>query len=189
MAAGYIAPMVLSVALLRAVNVGTANRMRMEALTTVMRNAGFADAVTYIQSGNVIFTPQGDESATRAAIETQLAADLGMTITSIVRTGAELADVISRNPFATSTDDDSRLHVSFLLTEPAADDVAALSAMVAAGSFGDDELAVNGREVFLRYATRAGTSKLTGSVLEKKLRTPATARNWAVTNKLAELSR
>ncbi len=163
--------------------------MRMDALTTVMRNAGFTDAVTYIQTGNVIFTPRGDESATRAAIETQLAADLGMTITSIVRTGSELADVISRNPFATSTDDESRLYVSFLLAEPAPDDVAALSAMRAAGAFGDDELAVNGREVFLRYATRAGTSKLTGVVLEKKLRTAATARNWAVTTKLADLSR
>ena len=161
----------------------------MDALTTLMRNAGFADATTYIQTGNVILTPRGDESATRAAIEAQLVAELGLTITAIMRSGAALTDVVSRNPFASSTDDKSRLHIAFLLAEPAGDDVAALSAMVAAGAFGDDELVVSGREVFLRYATRAGTSKLTGAVLEKRLRTPATARNWAVTTKLAELSR
>ena len=178
----------LSVALLRAVNVGTANRIRMDALATAMRNAGLVDAVTYIQTGNVIFTPVGDDDEMRAAIEAQLRTELGLTITAIVRSGAALADVTKRNPFVASVDDESRLYVSFLLAEPAADDVAALSAMQKAGAFGGDEFVVSGREVYLRYATRSGTSKLNGAILERKLRTAATARNWAVTTKLAELS-
>ncbi|CAB4893420.1 unannotated protein [freshwater metagenome] len=176
--------MALSVALLRAVNVGTANRIRMDALATVMRNAGFTDAVTCIQTGNVIFTPRGDEASTRVAIEAQLTADLGLAITAIVRSAGELAAVADGHPLAEAGVDPSQLYVVFLEDRPLAEHVVALAAM----DFGADSFAVIGRELFVRYAHGAGTTKLTNAVIERKLKQAATTRNWKVTTKLAELA-
>jgi uncharacterized protein (DUF1697 family) len=177
------------VALLRAVNVGTANRIRMDALRTVFHAAGYVDATTHIQSGNVIFSSADEASVVRARIERHITSDLGLSITAIVRSADELGAIGSGHPLAASTSglagDPSQLYVTFLSDEPSIDDVAALVAM----SFGDDELIVVGREVFVRYAQRASQSKLTNALIEKKLRCASTTRNWAVICQLVELTR
>ena len=175
----------LTVALLRAVNVGAANRMRMDALRGVFVSAGYDDAVTYIQTGNVVFTSTDAEHVVRTTIERQINTELGLAITAIVRTGAQMAAVVARNPFGTDTADSTRLYVGFLTGEPPRDDIAALEAM----DFGDDAFRVVGREIYLRYAVRSSQSKLTGALIERKLRQQATVRNWAVTMKLAEMTR
>ena len=182
--ANYICGMGLAIALLRAVNVGTANRIRMEALRDAFAAAGYSGAVTHIQSGNVIFETNDDEATAAAKIERQITSDLGLSIVAILRSAAALADVARHHPFATTEGDPSQLYVAFLATEPTTDDVSHLSAM----SFGDDALVVAGREVFVRYASRPSQSKLTGAVIERKLARPATVRNWGVVTKLVELT-
>jgi uncharacterized protein (DUF1697 family) len=175
----------LSVALLRAVNVGAANRIRMDALRAVFLAAGYDDAVTYIQTGNVVFTATSTEDASRATIERQINNDLGLSITTILRTGDQMAAAVASNPFVADTDDATRLYVGFLAGEPSHDDVAALKAL----AFGEDAFRVVGREIYLRYAVRSSQSKLTGALIERKLHQPVTVRNWAVTMKLAEMTR
>jgi uncharacterized protein (DUF1697 family) len=52
------------VALLRGINVGRKNLLRMPDLAACFRDAGYRDVHTYIQSGNVLFTsdrPGGPE--------------------------------------------------------------------------------------------------------------------------------
>ena len=44
------------VALLRGINVGGKNLIRMPDLAECFRNAGYGDVRTYLQSGNVLFT-------------------------------------------------------------------------------------------------------------------------------------
>ena len=174
----------MAIALLRAVNVGTANRMRMEALRAVFDSAGYPGTVTHIQSGNVIFETNDDSAAAAAKIEQQITTDLGLSIVVILRSADELAAVARQHPLATTDGDPAQLYVAFLGTEAAADDVNRLSAM----SFGDDALVLAGREVFVRYASRPSQSRLTGAVIERKLARPATIRNWGVVNKLVELT-
>ncbi len=182
---GYVDAVGLCVALLRAVNVGTTNRVRMDALRAVFHSAGYPDAVTHIQTGNVIFTPTHDVATTRNKIEQQIERDLGLAISVILRTGAELDALLSRNPLLDTAADAARLYVVFLSSEPSPVDVEAFESL----SFADAQFAVSGREVFVRFAAGAGQSKLTGGLIEKKLRQRATMRNWAVTSTLAELSR
>jgi len=52
-----------------------------------------------------------------------------------------------------------------------------------------DELAVLGREVYLRLPSGAGRTKLTLDWLERRLGTRGTARNWRTVTKLVELAR
>ena len=173
------------VALLRAVNVGSANRIKMADLRAAFVAEGFADAVTHIQTGNVIFTSKQDEAATKRRVEALITKHFDLSITAIIRTAAELRAVTCSNPLLSETEaaDITKLHVVFLEAAPA---TAAVKKFLAA-PIGDDVVRVVGREVYVRYASGAGTTKLTGSVWNR-LGVASTARNWNVTGALADLA-
>ncbi len=108
------------VGLLRGVNVGKHNRVRMADLRRVIEELGYEDVRTLLQSGNVVFTT-GDAAATaerklRAAVK----AELGLDVVILVRTRAQLAGVLERNPLAEHATDPKRHLVSFLADKPAA---------------------------------------------------------------------
>ncbi|MDP2308153.1 MAG: DUF1697 domain-containing protein [Pseudomonadota bacterium] len=170
--------MPVSIALLRAINVGTTNRIRKEALRDAFVAAGYPDAVTYIQSGNVLFGTDEPPRVSEARIRKQLQDDLGLTIDVLVRTADELARIAMAHPFSARTEDLTRLHV-FFLSEPLPE--AALHAL-RARSFGSDEWTAAGREVYVYYPNGAGGGKFS-------LKAVATARNWNVIEKLVELAR
>src|SRR5215813_3406502 len=91
-------PVVIS--MLRAVNVGGHNLIRMEALRTVYESLGFQDSQTYVQSGNVVFRTK-ERNLPRLTIQIEeIERAFGFRPAVIVRTPAELRDVIARNPFA-----------------------------------------------------------------------------------------
>ncbi|MCU1401116.1 MAG: hypothetical protein JWN62_4225 [Acidimicrobiales bacterium] len=172
------------VALLRAVNVGSTNRIKMADLKAAFVAAGCADAVTHIQTGNVIFRDKRSAAAVKAFVEGLIESAMGLRITAIVRSAAELTAVTTSNPFVDhDTRNISKLYVAFLDAVPTK---AAIEAFVAS-SIGDDEVHVLGREVYIRYAVGAGTTKLTTGVWNR-LGVPMTARNWNVTTTLARLA-
>lgn len=173
------------VALLRAVNVGGANRIKMDRLRVAFVGAGYPDAVTHIQSGNVVFASTQPAAAVKRSIEALIVEEFGLAITAIVRTQQQLAAVTTANPFLPGEADLAKLHVAFLDAEPTR--VAADAFVAAAAKAGDDEVRLAGREVFIRYSNGAGRSKLTATVW-KRLGVDATARNWKVTANLAELA-
>ncbi len=171
------------VALLRAVNVGAANRMKMADLRAAFVAAGFDDAVTHIQTGNVVFASTKSAAAIKETVEDLIRTDLGMKITAIIRTAKELAAVAKHHPYGAS--DLKGLYVSFLDGKPTKDAIAALAAV----EFPHERLEVIGREVYIDYgAASAGTSRLSNAIIEKKLGLAATSRNWTVVKNLAELA-
>ncbi len=87
------------VALLRAVNVGGTGQLPMAALVAMCVDAGFSDVRTYIASGNVVFRSQGDEATVRDALAKRLQAHAGKPVGVLVRSAAEMADVVRGNPF------------------------------------------------------------------------------------------
>jgi uncharacterized protein (DUF1697 family) len=171
------------VALLRAVNVGSTNRIKMVDLRAAFVQAGYADAVTYIQTGNVIFSSDRSEQQVKAAAELVIHARLGLSITALVRSAADLRRIAAFHPLG---DDGTAtgLHVCFLDAAPAPDRVASF----ARRTFTDASSLLIGREMYLRYRSGAGTSKLTNALIETKLGVPATTRNWNVTTALAEVA-
>jgi len=172
------------VALLRGVNVGGNQRVPMAALRQLCDDLGYADVVTYIQSGNVVFrSPARRAAAVERAMTVAIEKDLGLKVSVIVRTQAELATVAAGNPFGNA--EPNRLHVAFLDTKPAAARVRALEAFDA----GADEVKVRGREAYLHTPKGYGNSKLSGPFIEKQLQVAATARNWNTVTKLLEMAR
>jgi uncharacterized protein (DUF1697 family) len=52
---------------------------------------------------------------------------------------------------------------------------------------GRETIEAVGHELYLTYPAGVGTSKLTGAVIERRLKTRGTARNWNTVTKLAAL--
>src|SRR5688572_9957014 len=91
--------MAVFVALLRAVNVGGTGKLPMTELRQLCEKASFANVTTYIQSGNVVFSTRLGEARVQRLLESALANRMGKPVGVHLRTPAELADVIARNPF------------------------------------------------------------------------------------------
>jgi uncharacterized protein (DUF1697 family) len=172
------------VALLRSVNVG-GRRVNMKQLAALFTGLGYEDVVTYIQSGNVVFST-GSRSANTVerAIEARIRRELDVEVSTLIRTKAELDRILRTNPFVGTKADPSRLHVTFLAARPAA----ALVRMADEFDAGSDEFRVVGREVYVHCPNGYGTTKINNTFFEKKLQTVATTRNWSTVNRLAELS-
>ena len=172
------------VAMLRGVNVG-GKQIKMPALAALFSDLGYTDVVTYIQSGNVVFTSpsRGGDTLARA-IEARIARDLGMDVRVLLRSRAELERVQRGNPLLRAGADPTKLHVTFLATKPAAALVGAVKEL----DFGADTFAVAGREVYVHCPNGYGRTKINNTFFEKKLDVAATTRNWNTVNKLLELA-
>ncbi len=146
---------------------------------------GHVDVTTYLQSGNVVFTSPGDAAArVAAALEERIATELGVTVTVLLRTGADLDHVVAGNPFVRRGADPAKLHVTFLADAPDAGAVKGLAAPTGE----PDELVAASREVYLHCPNGYGRTKLNNAYFERRLRVAATTRNWKTVTKLRELA-
>lgn len=172
------------VAFLRGINVGGKNKVKMEALREICAALGFENVKTYINSGNVIFeTGEKSDDKLAAAIEKAIESELSLTLKVMVRTMAEINEIIKNNPFAGQFDEDKYLHVLFLNEALPSEKKEFL---LAHGSE-DEMFAVQNREIFCLLKKGVADSLLGKGFIDKKLKTPATARNWRTINKIAAL--
>lgn len=171
----HIKSMTSFIALLRAVNVGGTGKLPMADLKAMCEAAGFHSVRTYIASGNVVFESKLPETAVRKELEGRLLAFAGKPVGVVVRTAAEMAEVLARNPFPHAAT--NRTVAIFLDAAPPADALASMSGRV------DEEVALGRREVYVYYGANMASSKL---------RIPAaksgTARNMNTVAKLAAMA-
>ena len=174
------------IALLRAVNVGSHNKVKMDALRTLCTSLKFKDVQTYVQSGNVVFrTKEEDLIRVSARMEKAIEGSFGCRPNVIVRTPSEFRDVIVRNPFAARDGmEPSKLLVMFLATDPAAEARQKILQM----KTDPEELQLYSRELFIYFPEGMGRSKLQIGVIEKALKTPGTTRNWNTVNNLLAMA-
>ena len=170
------------VALLRAVNVA-GKSLAMAALRDYASAPGLDDPRTLLQSGNLIFRSTGKKPAElERLLEREAEKRLGVTTDFLVRSERELAAIIASNPFAAAARrDPAHLLVLFLKDKPAPDAVAALRK----GIVGRESIAADDRQLYIVYPDGIGRSKLTTSLIEKKIATRGTGRNWNTLVKLA----
>jgi Uncharacterized protein conserved in bacteria len=176
------------VAFLRAVNVGGKNKIRMADLRDTFEKLGLARVRTYIQSGNVLFESDEDEDALRLRIEEAIERVFGLSIRVVLRTSAELNDMIANLPFseaqiaaAEASATGECLHVAMLRDEPDAGRIGRLEAVET-----DDQFRVAGRDIYLLFAQSIRNSKLAAKL--DQLNTPATVRNWRTITTLAGMA-
>lgn len=171
------------IALLRAVNVG--NRpVPMKALSALFTELGAREVVTYIQSGNVVFSPPTKKKLDASTLARAIEARFGFAVPVVLRTHAELAACAAKNPFLLRGEDRKAAHVYFLSAPPRAALAAKLD--IPARSPGD-EGALVGADLYL--GNGMGKSKIAADWVDRVLGVTATARNWNTVEKLVELSR
>jgi uncharacterized protein (DUF1697 family) len=163
------------IALLRAVNVGGTGKLPMTDLKAMCEAAGFHSVRTYIASGNVVFESKLDETAVRKSLEKRFLAYAGKPVAVLVRTAAEMTEVLAKNPFPHAPG--NRTMAIFLDAPPAKDALDTLSGRV------DEEIALGRREIYVVYGENMGRSKLKIPAAKN-----GTARNMNTVAKLASIA-
>ncbi len=169
--------MTTCVSLFRGINVGGHQKIRMDELKDLHVSLGLKNVVTYIQTGNVLFT--SDDAANLAQLMKQIedgfAQKFGFRVDVMVRTKAELQEIIANNPFQNQPTKESKwVVVLFLATRPESLALENLQKTY----IGPEELYLIGQELYIYYPDGIGRSKLTNTLIEKKLKTSGTGRNW-----------
>jgi uncharacterized protein (DUF1697 family) len=170
-------------ALLRGVNLGARNRVRMPELRTLLEELGCTDVRTYVQSGNAVFRSARGAAALTKAVERAIHSELGLDIAVVIRSRGQLDRLVDRNPFGRPRAKESTLHVTFLAERPDPDRVRRLRGE----SFEPERFEVAGEDVYLFVPNGYGRSKLNNALLERRLGVRATTRNWRTVTALAEL--
>jgi uncharacterized protein (DUF1697 family) len=172
------------VALLRGINVAGSKKIAMADLRALLAAMGYAEIVTYLHSGNAVFTAEAQPADVLARkIQDRIAADLGTEVTVMIRTAGQLAAVLAANPLEKAPVNPSRFFVAFLsaAVNPAAPYVTGDRAP------SDDRVWVNGSEAFL-WCPKGFSVLDHTSLIEKTFSVIATTRNWNTVIKLASLA-
>ena len=170
------------VALLRGINVGGHRRIAMADLRELMRSLGHPDAITHLQSGNIVFDSAGKEVAkVRGELEAAIASRLGLEVRVLIRTRAELVRIVEANPLPAATAEPSRFMVTFLDPSPTAEQIAGVDP----AEFLPDELRFGDGVAYAWYHQGIQASKLTDAVWSRRLGVLATTRNWRTVTWLA----
>ena len=124
------------------------------------------------------------EADLERTLEQHVAKTLDLRTTFFVRTAEDLDDVIAHNPFPDDAKTDpGHLVVEFLKDAPAAAGVKQLQAAIK----GPETVRAHGKHVYIVYPAGIGRSKLTNKLIEDKLGTRGTGRNWNTVLKLAAM--
>jgi uncharacterized protein (DUF1697 family) len=174
------------IGVLRAINLGSHNRIAMADLRAMLEKVGCEDPKTLIVSGNVVFR---NASTSCDKVEKMLEAastrHLGVTTDYFVRSAKQWNAIIAANPFPKEAKSDpGHLIMMCLRDAPAAAQVKALQAAIK----GREKVAVGGKHAYFVYPDGVGRSKLTIAMIEKAFGTRGTARNWNTVLKLGELA-
>ncbi len=168
----------------RGINVGGHNKIKMDSLRETFAALGFENVKTYINSGNVIFeTSDTDDDKLVAEIEKAVETEFSLKIKVMVRTMAEIEDIIKNNPFAGQFENDKDLHVLFTdeeLTEEK-------RGLLLSNNNENEQFTVRNREIFCLLRISVLDSLLGKDYIGKKLKVSATGRNWRTVNKILEL--
>jgi uncharacterized protein (DUF1697 family) len=174
------------IALLRAVNLGSHNKVGMSDLREFLGQLGMSNPRSLLQSGNLVFQSKGQRGDNlERLLEKECAQRLGLRTEFFVRTAEEWEALITRNPFPKeAVKDPAHLVLMCLKTAPHAAAVKALQAAIV----GPELVRADGRQAYVVYPDGIGRSRLTVALIEKKLGTKGTGRNWNTVLKLEAVS-
>jgi len=162
--------------MLRGVNLGPHNRIKMDALRALYESLKFENPRTYVQSGNVVFrTKEKNGTALAKKIQTAIGKKCGCSPEVILRTTEDLRKAVAANPFPDQTKaEPGKVLVTFLAAEPPREVEANLDKFKGF----PEQLHLQGRELYIYFPNGAGRSKLPWSAVDKLLQVTGTARNW-----------
>lgn len=182
--------MTVYIALLRGINVGGKNIIKMADLKRVFESIELCEVKTYIQSGNVLFKSNEAEESLCNKIEHEIEAVFGIPVKVILRTSTELEQIISNCPFskdevteAETLSEVESLYVALLAHNPLKEKIEYIDVYRSES----DIYHIVGRDVYLLFHHSIRNSKLANNLY--KLNVSTTVRNWKTLSKLAVLAK
>ena len=172
-------------ALLRGINVGGNNIIKMADLKACFENMGFSDVVTYIQSGNVLFkSAEKDKLKLTNKIEKALSERFNYKSRIVAVTHKELRKIVDGAPEGFGEDLDQDRYDVIFLKAPLTPREAMKNIRIKEGV----DQAYAGRFVlyFSRLISKASQSHLT-KIITLPIYQNMTIRNWNTTTKLLAL--
>ena len=174
------------IALLRGINVGGKNIIKMEQLKQVFDDMGFSDVKTYIQSGNVIFqTPESDKLKLTDRIEKQLQNNFSAEIKTLVLTADDLAETVENAPENFGAEPERfRYDVWFLLPPTKVNDVVSNLDL----REGVDFLQTGKNVIYTSRLTSQMGKSYFSKIAQMQFYRNLTIRNWNTTTTLLKLA-
>ncbi|HEX5965409.1 MAG TPA: DUF1697 domain-containing protein [Pyrinomonadaceae bacterium] len=171
------------VALLRKINVGGQNVIKMDALREAFEAAGLKNVRTFQQAGNVVFETTAKNPV--AKIERVLSVSFDSDLKAIVFSLDELANIAKRNPFERVEQGDVMLCVAFLADKPAQTPKLPLKSTTE----NLEMISVRDRAAFVvARRKKSGWFGFPNNFVEKELGVTATTRQWSTLRKLIDFA-
>ena len=162
------------ICLLRGVNVGGNNRIKMAEFRAFLGSLGFGHVETYVQSGSAVFTSElGDCASVRRQIADAFHPKFGFVPKIMVLTAEDLNQAIFNNPFPEAEAEPAKLHFGFMQETPDSGAIELLKSKPNAG----EQWRVIGAVFYLYSPLGMGKSVL-APFIERTLKVPITMRNW-----------
>jgi uncharacterized protein (DUF1697 family) len=173
------------VALLRGINVGGNNIIKMAALAAAFEALGFRDVKTFIQSGNVVFDASEGKVALTKKIEAALDAAFGYAPSVVVLSSTDLGAVVKEAPRGFG-DDPARYRHDVLFVKPPLTTRAALPEIEVAP--GTDEVHAGTHALYFRRRIATASKSRLPKLVQRPIYKSLTIRNWNTTQKLHALA-
>ena len=173
------------VALLRGINVGGKNLIKMPALKDAFEADGFGNVSTYIQSGNVLFeSPGKGGTALARRIEAMLESTFGIPLVVVVRSRAQMRAIVDRAPRGFGSDASRYRYNVLFLRDP----LTAREAMKSISTKeGVDQAHVGMGVLYFSYLTARASQSRLSRIVSLPVYKDMTIRNWNTTTKLLGL--
>jgi len=169
------------VALIRAIGPATHAKMSMRDLTEACRRAGFADARSWITTGNLVLATEKTAKEAEVMVGDALRS-FGLANEVVIRTPDELAAIVRADPFPDAVRDrPSELAVCFVKDPGRGFDC--LNPPT-----GHERLARVGGDLVVDYVGQISKSKLLPAVIERRTGARLTFRNWNTLTRLAGMA-
>jgi uncharacterized protein (DUF1697 family) len=169
---------------LRGVNVGGNATLRMDLLKKLLLENNYLNVKTYINSGNLLVSTPQDKKTLADNVKEIIKTNFGLTIEMIIKTKAELNDIIAHNPYDKEKETDNSKRVVAMLSEKTGPEK---TQIFKEDSKITENYYTNGDLIYIYYHDGAGRSKFTNNYIEKKLKVTSTARNWNTILKMNDL--
>lgn len=170
------------VALLRGINVGGKNKIKMTDLAACFQAQGFTDVLTYIQSGNVIFrADETDQAHLEGLLEAALSEAFQYDASVVLRSEEEMRAIVAQAPQGFGSDAATYRYDVIYLKAPLTSADAMRFVGIKDGV--DQAFAGIGVLYFSRLISRASQSRLT-RIISSPIYQSMTIRNWNTTTRL-----
>jgi len=173
------------IVLLRGINVGGRNKIKMADLRDLLNQAGFENVQTYIQSGNVILeAKKWNEDEISARVKAVIANHYGYDIAVMALSVSDFQDVIKNNPFPNVPESEYKALVVTLLSDlPNLDNLPFLHERKQES----EQMEIIHKAFYLYCPNGYRNTKMSNAMLEKKLEVRATTRNWRSMLKILDM--